>query len=87
MHCACQLLFYNTKIGPAGSRAMGKGILGPGPVLDERAFPVPIPIVCTSCRTNIHVVYNNLLPWQWLPQEYSPEKKYLQKLYKKELLR
>ena len=27
----------------------------PGPVPDARAFPVPIPKVCTSCRTNIHV--------------------------------
>ena len=46
-------------IGPAGSRAMGYGILGPGPVLDACAFPVPILKVCTSCRTNIHVVMNN----------------------------
>ena len=31
-------------------------ILGPGPVLDACTFPVPIPKVCTSCRTNIHIV-------------------------------
>ena len=48
--------FYEVDIDPAGSRAMGEGILGPGPVLDARAFPVPIPKVCTSCRSNIHVV-------------------------------
>ena len=34
---------------------MGWGILGPGSVLDACMFPVPIPKVCTSCRTNIHV--------------------------------
>ena len=49
---AYQVLNYEVDIGPAESRAMGKGILGPGPVLDA----VPIPKVCTSCRTNIHVV-------------------------------
>ena len=48
--------FYEVNIGPAGSRAMGYGILGPGLVLDARAFSVPIPKVCTSCRTNIHIV-------------------------------
>ena len=31
----------------------------PGMALDARAFPVPIPKVCTSCRTNIHVEYFN----------------------------
>ena len=35
-------------------------LLGPGPVLDARAFQVPIPKVCTSCRTNIHVGSANL---------------------------
>ena len=49
-------------IGPAGSRAMGLGNIGPGPVLDARAFPVPIPKVCTSCRTNIHVVITFMHP-------------------------
>ena len=31
-------------------------MLGPGPVLDAHAFPVPIPKVCTACRTDIHVI-------------------------------
>ena len=46
-------------IGPAGTRP------GPGPVLDARAFPVPIPRtvpeVCTSCRTNIHLYFTQMI--------------------------
>ena len=49
MNYTCNL-HSKVDIGPAGSRAMGKGISGlrPGPVLEARAFPVPIPKVCTS---------------------------------------
>ena len=36
-------------IGPAGSRAMGQGTLGPGPVLNVHACPLPVLKVCTSC--------------------------------------
>ena len=40
-------------------------ILGPGPVLDVRAFPVPIPKV--SCRTNIHVDKSSASLTFWHP--------------------
>ena len=46
-------ILFKVVIGLAGSRAMGWGILGPGPVLDACALLVPImPKVCTSCQTN-----------------------------------
>ena len=47
------MLLVKVVIGPAGSRAMGYVILGPGPVLNVHACPLPI---YTSWWTNIHVV-------------------------------
>ena len=56
------------------------GILGPGLVLDARSFPVPIPRVCTSCRTNQYPYrFKFLLPcglWPlriFVSAQYSPQ--------------
>ena len=38
------------------STKSGPGTLGPGPVLNAHAFPIPIGKVCASCQTNIQFI-------------------------------